>query len=68
MATVHADPDVFSSDRFAAERRMQRALRTIGGRVWRQRLAPLAEHLGNRRLARARNDRGAALALRLSQS
>jgi hypothetical protein len=42
---------------------MQRALRTIGGRAWRQRLAPLAEHMGSRRLVRARSDRGAALAL-----
>jgi hypothetical protein len=42
---------------------MQRALRTISGRAWRQRLAPLAEHLGNRRLVRARSDRGAVLAL-----
>jgi hypothetical protein len=68
MATVYADPDVFSSDRLAAERRMQRALRAINGRGWRHRLAPLAEHMGNRQLLRARSDLGAALALRLSQS
>ena len=42
---------------------MQRALRAINGRGWRQRLAPLAEHLGNRRRVRARSERGAALAL-----
>ena len=42
---------------------MQRALRAIDGHGWRQRLAPLAEHMGNRRLVRARSDRGAALAL-----
>ena len=42
---------------------MQRALRAIDGHGWRQRLAPLAEHMGNRRLVRARSDRGAALDL-----
>jgi hypothetical protein len=63
MATVCADPRSLSSDHLAQERRMQRLVRTINGNGWRQRLAPLAEHMGNRRLVRARSDRGAALAL-----
>src|SRR3954452_11914384 len=44
----------------AAERRMQRALRTIDGHGWWQRLVPLAEHMGNRWLVRPRSDCGAA--------
>jgi hypothetical protein len=47
----------------AQEQRMQRALRTIHGHGWREHLAPLAQHMGNRRLVRARSDRGIALAL-----
>src|SRR5919197_5531384 len=50
-------------DRLAAERRLQRAVRIINGRTWRQRLALLAQYIGDRRLVRARSDRGAALAL-----
>jgi hypothetical protein len=42
---------------------MQRAWRIINGHGWRERLAPLAQHMGNRRLVRARSDRGTALAL-----
>jgi hypothetical protein len=38
-------------------------LRTINEPGWRQRLAPLAEHMGNRRLVRSRSDRGGALAV-----
>jgi hypothetical protein len=55
---------ISSFDPLTQEQRMQRACRTINGNGWRQRLAPLAEHMGNRRLVRARSDRGAALALR----
>jgi hypothetical protein len=61
--TTAAPPHVSSFDHLAQEQRMQRALRAIDGHGWRQRLAPLAEHMGNRRLVRARSDRGAALAL-----
>ena len=56
-------PDVSASRHLAQERHRQRALRTITGPGWRQRLAPLAEHMGNRRLVRARSDRGGALAV-----
>jgi hypothetical protein len=63
MATVHAGPEVSCPERFVRERRTQRAWRTINGDGWRQRLAPLAEFMGNRRLIRARSDCGAALAL-----
>jgi hypothetical protein len=62
MATA-AYPAVATSERLAAERRMQRASRTINGPGWRQRLVPLAEHMGNHRLIRARSNRGAALDL-----
>ena len=41
MATVYADPD-----HLGQERRVQRTLRTINGHGWRQRPAPLAEHIG----------------------
>ena len=61
--TTAAPPHVSSFDHLAQEQRMQRALRAIDGHGWRQRLAPLAEHMGNRRLVRARSDRGAALDL-----
>ena len=47
----------------AVERRMQRATRIVTGDGWRARLAPLAEHMRNRRMIRARSDHGAALAL-----
>jgi hypothetical protein len=63
MATVYAEPAVSLSEHLAQERRMQRAWRTINGNGWRQRLAPLAEHMGNRPLVRAWSDCGAALAL-----
>ena len=42
---------------------MRRAWRILNGHGWRERLAPLAQHMGNRRLVRARSDRGTALAL-----
>ena len=63
MATACADPDACSPEHLAAERRMRRVMRTITGHRWRQRLAPLAEFMGNRRMVRARSDCGAALAL-----
>ena len=68
MVTVDADltttsPERLAAERLAAERRMQHLLRTITGDGWRHRLAPLAEYLGNRRMIRARSDRGGALAL-----
>src|SRR5438105_15016242 len=62
MATA-AYPDVSASRHLAQERRRQRALRTINGPGWRQRLAPLTQHMGNHRLVRARSDRGGALAV-----
>ena len=62
MTTV-ASPHVSSLDHLAQEQHMQRALRPIDGHGWRERLAPLAQHMGNRRLVRARSDRGTALAL-----
>jgi hypothetical protein len=52
-----------SPEALAVERRMQRAMRTLTGDGWRSRLAPLAEHMGNHRMIRARSDCGAALAL-----
>jgi hypothetical protein len=62
MATA-TYPAVSACRHLAQERHRQRALRTINGPGWRQRLAPLAEHMGNRRLVRARSDRGGALAV-----
>jgi hypothetical protein len=61
--TSAAPSDVPSFDHLAQEWRMQRALRVINGYGWRERLAPLAQHMANRRLVRARSDRGTALAL-----
>ena len=61
--TSAAPSDVSSFDHLAQEWHMQRALRIINGHGWRERLAPLAQHMGNRRLVRARSDRGTALAL-----
>ena len=61
--TSAAPSDVSSFDHLAQEWHMQRALRIINGYGWRERLAPLAQHMGNRRLVRARSDRGTALAL-----
>jgi hypothetical protein len=52
-----------SAEALAVERRMERAMRTLTGDGWRSRLAPLAEHMGNRRMVRARSDCGGALAL-----
>jgi hypothetical protein len=57
-ATTETSPEVL-----AIEHRMERAMRILTGDGWRSRLAPLAEHMGNRRLVRARSDCGAALAL-----
>jgi hypothetical protein len=42
---------------------MRHAWRILNGHGWRERLAPLAQHMGNRRLVRARSDRGTVLAL-----
>ena len=61
--TTAAPSDVSSFDPLAQEQRMQRAWRILNGHGWRERLAPLAQHMGNRRLVRARSDRGTALAL-----
>jgi hypothetical protein len=61
MARATADPAVASPEPVAED--MQRVVRTITANGWRQRLAPLAEHLSNRRMVRARSDCGAALAL-----
>jgi hypothetical protein len=61
--TPAAPSHVSSFDPLAQEQRMQRAWRTINGHGWRERLAPLAQHMGNRRLVRAHSDRGTALAL-----
>jgi hypothetical protein len=61
--TTAVPPHVSSFDHLAQEQRVQRALRPIDGHGWRQRLALLAEHVGNRRLVHAWSDRGAALAL-----
>jgi hypothetical protein len=62
--TTAAPLHISSFDPLTQEQRMQRPWRTINRDGWRQRLAPLAEHMGNRRLLGARSDRGAALALR----
>jgi hypothetical protein len=58
-----APSHVSSFDRLAQEQRMRHAWRILNGHGWRERLAPLAQHMGNRRLVRARSDRGTALAL-----
>ena len=46
MATMYAEPGVTAPKRLAAERRARRAWRTINENGWRERLAPLAEHMG----------------------
>ena len=63
MTMTTAAPAAAPPEALAAERRMQRAMRIVNGDGWRSRLAPLAEHMGNRRLIRARSDCGGALAL-----
>jgi hypothetical protein len=58
MATMHADPHVASSDHLAHERCMQQCLRALQTRGWEQRLQPLATHMIEKRLVRARGDAG----------
>jgi hypothetical protein len=60
MAAIYADPDIPASGPLAHSRNLHdclRALETCG----RERLAPLAQHMSNKRLVRARGDVGASL-------
>src|SRR2546421_3816366 len=65
MATVSVDGTVTVSpsapDYLAHERRPQGCLRTLSKRGWEQRLAPLAQHMAERRLGCARGYAGAPL-------
>jgi hypothetical protein len=58
MATVHALPDVPLSERLAHERRLRQRLHALEAVGW-DRLAPLAQHMIDKRLVRARGDAGA---------
>jgi hypothetical protein len=61
MATVHADSHVASSEYLAHQRRLEQCLRALQTRGWEQRLQPLATHMIEKRLVRARGDAGAPL-------
>ena len=52
---------ISSSEPRTDERRMEHALRAITSRGWGQRLQPLAGHMVDRHLVRARGDARAAL-------
>src|SRR4051794_34713856 len=59
MAAIYADPDIRASGSLAP-RRLEECLRTLEA-CGRARLAPLAQHMAQKRLVRARGDVGAAL-------
>jgi hypothetical protein len=54
MAPVHADSPVASSEQLAHQQRLQECLRALSKRGWEQRLHPLATHMVEKRLVRAR--------------
>jgi hypothetical protein len=59
MAAIYADPDIPASGSLAP-RRLEECLRTLEA-CGRARLAPLAQHMADRRLVRACGDVGAPL-------
>jgi hypothetical protein len=59
MVTIVTDRAVSSPDALAHERRLQQCLRALQTSGWEQRLQPLAAHMVDRRLVRARGDAGA---------
>ena len=61
MAALSPSPAVLAPDHRAQERRTQDALRALSAPEWEQRLQPLAVHMVDRRLVRARSEEGAAL-------
>jgi hypothetical protein len=60
MATIYADPDIPASGPLAQSRSLDDCLRALKTCGW-ERLAPLAQHMANKRLVRARGDIGAPL-------
>jgi hypothetical protein len=60
MATIYADPDILTSGPLADSRRLEACLRALEACGW-ERLAPLAQHMAEKRLVRARGDVGAPL-------
>ena len=58
VAAIHALPDVPPSERLAHERRLRQRLHALEAVGW-DRLAPLAQHMIERRLVRAPGDAGA---------
>ena len=60
MAAIYADPDVPASGPLAHSRSLDECLRALEA-CGRQRLAPLAQHMAEKRLVRARGDSGASL-------
>jgi hypothetical protein len=61
MATISAGPAVSSFDHFAHQRRLQQCLRALQICGWEQRLQPLATHMIEKRLVRARGEACAPL-------
>jgi hypothetical protein len=59
MATIDTCPRVSSSDHLAHERRLPPCLHALRARGWEQRLQPLATHMVEKRLVRARGYAGA---------
>jgi hypothetical protein len=60
MDAIYADPDIPASGPLAHSRSLDNCLRALE-RCGRERLAPLAQHMANKRLVRARGDVGASL-------
>jgi hypothetical protein len=60
MATIYADPDIPASGPLGDGRRLDECLRALEA-CGRERLAPLAQHMAQKRLVRARGDVGAPL-------
>jgi hypothetical protein len=60
MAAIYAHPDIPASGPLAHSRNLHDCLRALETCGW-ERLAPLAQHMANKRLVRARGDVGASL-------
>ena len=60
MVPSYADPDIPTSGPLADSRRLEACLRALGA-CGRERLAPLAQHMAEKRLVRARGDASALL-------
>jgi hypothetical protein len=60
MAAIYADPDIPASGPLADGRSLDECLRALED-CGRKRLAPLAQHMAEKRLVRARGDVGASL-------